>query len=361
MKFNFKKPKPGTGNILVVGQAKTGKTTLLKKIAHHSVLSGTRIVYFDIDKGAFVFSQLIEGKWLDLGDESREGSLAPVKVLTVKRLVEVLITLVEIEKGKISPNEKAELISSVEMVKSLGEKQQTISGLIPYIMNDGLKEIFKNYAGEDVFNAKTDRVNFDSARFLCLECKRVFESEKKSAIIISYLFARISSLADGKPIIIIFDDASLALNNKHTEGKMLTQINNMRKRNVSFIFAIHNISDISNRLKDTLLNHCGTRIYTPNSQLSTNKLIKESYQSMGLSDVQLDLIATGKPRKDYIIQTADGKCQVIDLMIKPGSVSQIVTGGSNINDIKLFEKLSREYGRDRAVKQYLQRKGGLNG
>ncbi len=358
MKFMFGNPEPGIGNILIVGQSKTGKTTLLKKIVLSSVLSRTRIIYFDIDKGAFIFCQLTDGKWIDLGNDSKQGIFAPVKALSDKMLTEFLTTLVEIEKGKITSEEKAALASAIQIVKEMGIEQHTISGLISYVMDEGLKNVLKNLANDGIFGAKEEHLGFDS-NFLCLECKRLFESGKKSATVLSYLFHRIGSLAGGDPIFIIFDDASLALNNEYLEDKLLTQINNMRKRNVSFIFAIHNISDISNRLKDTLLNHCGIRIYTPNNQLSTNSLVRSSYQSMGLSDDQLELIATGKPKKEYTIQTADGKYQIIDLMIQPGSITHAITGGSNINDIKMFERLVAEHCKDKAIKEYLRMKRGM--
>lgn len=363
MIFNFGEPDPGAGNILVVGQSNTGKSTLLKTVASRSIASGAKIIYFDIDKGAFVFSGLVEGKWINLGNDSGNGLYAPVQALTSERLAEFLIILIEIENGRVSPEEKTEIFSSVNNVTMLGKEQQTISGLIPYIMDQGLKTSLQNYSRGGqyaIFDGKEDAVTFESAPLICFECKRLFESGKKSAANLAYLFLRIEELADGHPIIIIFDDASLALRNEYVEDKLLAQINNMRKKNVSFIFAIHNISDISPRLKDTLLNHCGVRIYTPNNQLSTNKHTRESYQAMGLSDAQLDLIASGKPKKEYVIQTADGRCQVIDLMIRPGSITQAITGGSNVNDIKLFEKLTIERGQDKAIKEYLHLKGEKN-
>jgi type IV secretory pathway VirB4 component len=141
-------------------------------------------------------------------------------------------------------------------------------------------------------------------------------------------------------------------------AKLPVWINNLRKRNISFGFAVHQLSDIGQKLKDTLLNHCNSRIYTPNSQVLLNKTIREAYQSLGLSDSQLEILAKSSPRKEYMIQTADGKCQVIDLMIKPKSVSQIITGGSNISYINLMDELLANLSHNEAVKQYLKKKGG---
>lgn len=363
MLFNFKKPTPGTGNTLIVGQSKTGKSTLSKKIALHSVPAGCRVIYFDIGKSAYVTTQLVEGNWIDLENKSGAGIFSPIRTLGKAGVCEWLFTLLENENVQLSPEKKSSVISAVTMVKNQGKKYQTISGLIPYIMDTDVKNALNNYtisSGQfPIFDAKEEAVCFET-NFLCLECKRVFESgTKNSANILSFLFSRIESIADGEPVYIIFDDASLALGNDCVQDRLLTQINNMRKQNVSFVFAVHNISDIGKRLKDSLLNHCGVRVYTPNSQVTTNTFVRESYRSMGLTDSQLSLIATGKPRQEYIVQTADGKCQVIDLMIKPGSIAQIITDGSNINNTQIFKRLLAEHGRPGAIREYLRLKGGL--
>lgn len=364
MKFNFPNFSLGAGNILALGQARTGKSTLLKLIAIHFMIAGGRVLYFDIAKGAYVTTKCVSGTHIDWDNVPGKGRFAPIQTLSVSRACDFLFTLLEIEKILLTPDVKSSVMSAVKTIKTFDKTLQTISGLIPHIMNMEVKEALKQHTISEgqypLFDATTEAINFDT-NWLCIESKHTFESGKKASSCISYCFSRVEEMANGKPLLIIFDDASVAFKSEPVVAKLPVQINNLRKRMVSFAFAIHQLSDIGDELKDTLLNHCNTRLYTPNNQIHSNKTIRESYQSLGLSDCQLDLLAKSTPRKDYMIQSADGKCQLIDLMVNPGSTMQIVTGGSNISDINLFEDLAHKYEHDEAVRLYLQSKGGLNG
>lgn len=360
MKFKFSNFSLGAGNMLLIGQAKTGKSTLLKWIAIHFMRNGGSVLYFDVDKGAFVTTKCVGGTHINLDADAGQGIFAPLQTLSEHSVCEVLFTILEAGNVPRTPEIKFAVQSSVKMVKSLDTKEQTISNLIPFIMNDTIRDALKQHTLAEghnpLFDADTEKLNFDG-NWLCLECKRTFESGKKANSCLSYCFSRIEERACNKPLLIIFDDAAVAFKSEMVVAKLPVQINNLRKRNVSFAFAVHQLTDIGNGLKDTLLNHCGTRIYTPNKQILSNQSLKISYQSLGLSDSQLDLLAAGSTRKEYMIQTAEGKSQIIDLMIAPKSASQIITGGSNIMDIGLMEKFIAGYGHDNAVKLYLKKKG----
>ena len=324
------------------------------------MLSGGNVLYFDIDKGAYVTTKCVGGSHVNLDNVIGQSIFSPIQTLSTGRVSDFLFTLLEIEKVLLTPDVKLAVTTAVKMIKSLDKKLQTISGLIPYIMDSCVKNALKQYTIAEgqypLFDADTEAINFH-AKWLCLESKRAFESGSNTQSCLSYIFPRVEELADGAPLMIIFDDAGVAFKSESVVAKLEVWINNLRKRNISFAFAVHQLSDIGPKHKDTLLNHCSTRLFTPNNQIISNKAIRESYQSLGLSDSQLELLAKSTHRKEYMIQSASEKCQIIDLLVNPGSVSQIITGGSNIADINLFEELTHEYGPDGAVKQYLKTKG----
>jgi len=363
MKYGFANFSLGAGNLLVIGQSKTGKSTLLKWIAIHFMRAGGNVLYFDIDKGAFVTTKCVNGTHVDLDAVTGQALFTPLQTLSEKRAREFVLTLLTMEKVPLTPLVTATVSSAVKMVKSLPETAQTISNLLHFVMDPGAKEALKAYSVSEgyypMFDAPTEAVSFNE-NWLCLECKRTFESNSKAGGCLSYVFSRVEERTDTKPLLVIIDDAAVAFRSEPVVAKLPVWINNLRKKNISFAFAVHQLIDICGDLKDTLLNHCYTRIYTPNSQVLTNKIIRESYQSLGLSDSQLGLLSTGSPRKNFMIQTADGKCQSIDLMIAEKSAAQIVTGGSNIDDIRLMERLIAKNGHHGAIQQYIKEKGGPN-
>jgi type IV secretion system protein TrbE len=362
MKYGFVNFSLGAGNLLVIGQAKTGKSTLLKWIAIHFMRAGGHVLYFDIGKGAFVTTACVGGTHVDLDAASGKALFTPLQ-LSERSACEFILALLAMKKQQLSPAVTATVSSAVKLVKSLPQKEQTVSKLLHFIMDPAAREALKAYSLSEghypMFDAETEAVSF-SEGWLCLECKRTFESNSKAGGCLSYVFSRVEERTCTKPLLVIIDDAAVAFRSEPVVAKLPVWINNLRKSNISFAFAVHQLIDICGDLKDTLLNHCNTRAYTPNSQVHSNKIIRKSYQSLGLSGSQLELLSKGSPRKEYLIQTADGKCQSIDLMIAEKSAAQIVTGGSNIDDIRLMERLIAKNGHHGAIQQYIKEKGGPN-
>jgi type IV secretion system protein TrbE len=361
MRYGFANFSLGAGNLLVLGQAKTGKSTILKWIAIHFMRAGGNVLYFDIDKGAYVTTKCVSGTHVDLDAATGQALFTPLQTLSEKRANEFVLTLLAMERIPLTPFVTATVSSAVKMVKLLPTKEQTISKLLHFIMDPGAKEALRAYSLSEghypMFDAQTEAVSFNE-NWLCLECKRTFESNSKAGGCLSYVFSRVEERTSTEPLLIIIDDAAVAFRSEPVVARLPVWINNLRKKNISFAFAVHQLIDICGDLKDTLLNHCNTRVYTPNNQVLTNRTIRESYQSLGISDNQLELLSKIAPQKEYVIQTADGKCQSIDLMIAQKSTAQIITGGSNIDDIRLMENLMAQNDHSGAIELYIKEKGG---
>ena len=359
MKFNFPMIFGEWLNMLMLGPSGYGKSTFLKHCAIEFMRKGGRIVWFDIYKSCFATTSLVNGSHVNLGNIANEKFFAPLKTLSQHRAIEFLCMLCEIEGINITHEIKSSISDAVQLIKTQSPDQQTLSNFINYVMDHKIKSALHEYTSNGsyaLFDALDDQINL-TGQWTCFEVKELFDNKAMLQVTLLYLLSYIENLSDGIPTIVIIDDAGHVFSSKSFRKWLKTALNNFRKKGISFWFAFHNVTDFDGGIRDTILNACRIKVFTPNSQILINNSIKTAYQSLGLNERQLELLGNATPCKEYMIQDESSNTQLIDLMIQPGSISQTVCGGSGTGSISLMENLIKKHGHDKAIKQYLNKKG----
>ncbi len=345
---------------LILGQNRSGKSVLLKMIFFCSMYSEKRkIIFFDIFNSCKNTTLCLGGNHIDPESDMSMG-FAFLQHLPPEQACVFLCFLLEHEGIHVTHDVKSAILSAVHMLKALDTAQHTLTNLIPFVQDvqaqNALSQYTRDHGYTAIFDAEHDVLDL-SIDLTCIESKYLFESDI-GPLILLYIFLRIESAVKKHHFAIIFDDASLALSSPFVVKKLHTWINNLKKHNVFMIFALHQLSDITPELKEVLLNHTSTKILTPNPLADSNEVVEKSYMSLGLTSKQIHALSIARVQRDYMILTAHGDCQIIDLMIEPNSVSQAILGGSNIDDINLMQELIDRHGSKEAIRQYLTLKTG---
>ena len=94
----------------------------------------------------------------------------------------------------------------------------------------------------------------------------------------------------------------------------------LRKKNVSVVFATQSLADIQRSIiAPALIESCPSRIFLPSPQ-ATEPQLKTVYEGFGLNDRQIELIARAQPKREYYYQSRVGN-RLFDLGLGPISLA----------------------------------------
>src|SRR6266851_9666514 len=81
----------------------------------------------------------------------------------------------------------------------------------------------------------------------------------------TYLFHRIDQRLDGRPTLIVLDEAWIMLTNSVFGAKVEEWLRTLRKKNAAVVLATQSLAEIANSPhRDVILESCPTKLYLPN-------------------------------------------------------------------------------------------------
>ena len=165
--------------------------------------------------------------------------------------------------------------------------------------------------------------------------------------VLTYLFHRIEQRLDGRPTLIIIDEAWVVLANATFGAKLEEWLRTLRKKNAAVVLATQSLSEIANSpYRDVILESCPTKLYLPNAE-ARNPQTRELYRKFGLSDRQIDIIAEAAPKRDYYYALAAGAAA---LPVRAG------TGGAGLHRRRFEGGRACGAADDRRVRRTLARR-----
>lgn len=326
------------GHTLVLGPTGAGKSVLLGLMAaSFCKYKGSRIIAFDKNRSLQSLTHAVGGNFFVLGSEGR--ALAPmsgIKTLGITWAANWICKMVELNNTQITPDLKKEITDAVFHLSDL--EKPTLNELHGLIQNKEVRNIIAEYfsgSQSGYFDAKED--NIEWAQWTVFETDDLFNANKTTALLtLDYLFERISKGLDGRPTLLLLDEAWAYLNNDLFSAKINEWLKEFRKANASVVIASQSITDaVNSPIVSTLLESCFTKIYLPNEAAATNE-IREQYVSLGLNSAQINTIAAGQKKRDYFVIKPEGQ-RIIDLMLDEGQLA--ILGRTSIEDSKIAEKM----------------------
>ena len=333
------------GHTLVVGPTGAGKSVLLSLMAMQwRRYEGAQVFIFDKGRSARAATLAMNGAHVDLGGSERPD-LQPLKDVDQESAASFaadwLIGLAAREGLQVTPEHKAAIWEALQSLASAPQDERTLTGLCLLLQDDEVRSALQPYTLEGPHGRLLDGDRDTLAlKDVCyFEMETLMANPAAAEAVLTYLFHRLEARFDGKPTLLILDEAWLFLDDPVFAARIREWLKTLRKKNVAVVFATQSLADISNAsITPALIESCPTRIFLPNDRAQEPQSAKV-YQSFGLNERQIELIAQSTPKQDYYYQSPLG-CRVFELGLGP--IALAFCGASDPEAQKLIDRTVAE-------------------
>lgn len=337
------------GHSLIVGPTGAGKSVLLSLIAaQFRRYADAQVFVFDKGNSAKAITAAFGGDHYPLGSsEASDLSFQPLARINDPSeqswAQEWLCSLLAHEGVKISPDVKEAVWSALGSLKSAPVQERTLTGLAMLLQSNALKQALQPYtlagAHGDLLDA--DEETLARSDWQCFEMEALMHQKAMVLPVLTYLFHRLEARFDGKPTLLVLDEAWVFLDDPLFAGRIREWLKVLRKKNVSVIFATQSLSDIAgSAIAPALIESCPSRIFLPNDR-ALEPQQHETYAAFGLNARQIQIIAQAAPKQDYYFQSRAGN-RLFDLSLGP--IALAFCASSSKADLRLMDEILEGHG-----------------
>ena len=314
---------------LILGPTGAGKSVLVNLLAHQ-FLRYPEAQVLAIDKGFSLFAATLaaRGYHYALSPEPGEAEalrFAPVAGLETPRdrlsasaWLQELLTLQGLT---VTPEVVSQVNRGLELLAQAPSR--TLSTFASKVQSSKVREALAPYIRSGPLAHLFDGAE-DPLRGGCLhvfEMEEVVSLQAKAVVpLILHLFAQIERRLDGRPTLILVEEALQYLGETLWSKRFGTWLYQLRKANAGVVFVGQSLAAfLSSTLRDAVLESCPTRIFLPNAH-AQEPSAAESYRAFGLGERQIELLARATPRRDYYCDTPSG-ARLFQLGLSPGALA----------------------------------------
>jgi type IV secretion system protein TrbE len=313
------------GHMLIVGPTGAGKSVLLALLAlQFRRYPNAQIFMFDKGFSARAAVLAMGGAHHALGggesadgDDTERLAFQPLRHIdrdeTRGWAIHWLAGLLAHEKVTVTPEVKEALWSALISLAYAPADERTLTGLSLLLQSNALKSALLPYTLEGPFGRLLDAVeDADQAASLSTSSVQCFETEALMATpsvvapVLTYLFHALEKRFDGRPTLLILDEAWLFLDNPLFAARIREWLKVLRKKNVGVVFATQSLADVAgSSIAPAIIESCPQRIFLPNDR-AIEPQSRAAYDAFGLNARQIELIARATPKRQYYLQSARG-------------------------------------------------------
>jgi type IV secretion/conjugal transfer VirB4 family ATPase len=344
------------GHSLIVGPTGAGKSVFLSVLAlQFRRYPDSQLIIFDKGRSARATTLALGGAWYELG---AKGGLSFQPLRNVdddgSRLwaLDWLCGVLAHERVAITPEVKETMWSALKSLGSAPVAQRTMTGLVALLARDALRQALAPYTLEGPYgrflDADADRLS--GADVVTFEMEELMALPGLVAPVLTYLFHALEARFDGRPTLLVLDEAWLFLDDPLFASRIREWLKTLRKKNVAVIFATQSLTDIADsQIAPAIIESCPTRIFLPNPR-ALEPSQSETYRRFGLNDTQVRLIAEAFPKRDYYLQSRAGN-RLFELGLGPIALAFAAT--SSPEDQRLIEMVLAKFGPREFAERYL--------
>jgi type IV secretion system protein VirB4 len=348
------------GHMLIVGPTGAGKSVLLSLIAmQFRRYAGSQVYIFDKGNSARAAVLAMGGEHHALGSD---GSLAfqPLRNIddpaTRSWAAEWIGALLAHEKLTVTPEVKEAVWSALTNLASAPAAERTLTGLTVLLQSNPIKAALQPYTLDGPFgrllDAADDRLALSDVQ--CFETEELMHQAGVVLPVLTYLFHRLEERFDGRPTLLILDEAWVFLDNPLFAARIREWLKVLRKKNVSVIFATQSLADIADSsIAPAIIESCPQRIFLPNDR-AVEPQARAAYERFGLNERQIELIARATPKRHYYLQSRRGN-RLFELGLGP--IALALCGASDTEAQTLIDSLLAEHGRQDFTARFLKARG----
>lgn len=348
------------GHMLIVGPTGAGKSVLLALLAlQFRRYAGSQVTIFDKGLSARAAVLAMGGEHHALGDND---ALAFQPLRTIDDdgerawAAEWIAALFAHERVEVTPQVKEVLWSALTSLASAPPEERTLTGLLLLLQSNALKSALMPYTLEGPFgrllDAAEDRLALSDVQ--CFETEALMNMGSAMPPVLTYLFHRLEERFDGRPTLLILDEAWVYLDNPLFAQRIREWLKVLRKKNVSVVFATQSLADIADSsIAPAIIESCPQRLLLANDR-AIEPQARTAYERFGLNERQIELVARATPKRHYYLQSRRGN-RLFELALGP--VALAFCGASDPETQSLIDRLLADHGPEDFAGAFLEARG----
>jgi type IV secretion system protein VirB4 len=335
--FRLNLHRGDVGHTLIVGPTGSGKSTLVALLqAQFFRYPDAQVFAFDKGYSSLALALATGASHYDVAGDGAEGaggqSLAfyplahidePQELLWALSWVEQLLVLQGLS---LLPEERSLVQKALENLALSPERTLTL--LLAKIQSNRLRTALRPYtllgpyAG--LFDGESDALR--TSRYTVFEMSNLMGIDSKAVIpLLLYLFRRIEKRLDGRPTLIVLEEAWTFLAHSLFAERIAAWLRELRKLNAAVVFVTQSLADLhQSPLRQVLYESCPTKILLANPE-ATTEATAAFYTAIGCNERMLGVLAEATPKRHYYIFTPDGR-RLIDLNLGPVALAFLGAG-----------------------------------
>jgi type IV secretion/conjugal transfer VirB4 family ATPase len=353
------------GHMLIVGPTGAGKSVLLALLAlQFRRYAGAQIHIFDKGFSARAAVLACGGAHhaLGLGGEAEGQAIAFQPLRHIDRAderawaAEWIGALLAHERVLVTPEVKEAVWSALANLASAPVGERTLTGLSLLLQSAPLRAALAPYTLDGPYGRLLDAAEDDLtfADVQCFETEALMGHDGVVAPVLTYLFHRLEERFDGRPTLLILDEAWVFLDHPLFAARIREWLKVLRKRNVSVIFATQSLADIADSpIAPAIVESCPQRILLPNDR-AIEPQAQAAYIRFGLNARQIELVSRATPKRQYYLQSARGN-RLFELGLGP--VALALCGASDPESQKRIDTILAEHGAEAFAAHWLRGAG----
>jgi type IV secretion system protein VirB4 len=338
------------GHMMVVGPTGAGKSVLLALIAlQFRRYAQAQVYIFDKGLSARAATLAMGGAHHALGaGEDDALAFQPLRHIdqTVERgwAADWIAALLEHERVAITPEVKDAIWSALGNLASAPPEQRTLTGLALLLQSNALRLALAAYTLDGPHGRLLDAAEQHLALgdVQCFETEALLNQPGVVAPVLTYLFHRLEQRFDGRPTLLVLDEAWIFLDHPLFAARIREWLKTLRKKNVAVLFATQSLADVAqSSIAPAIIESCPQRILLPNDR-AIEPQARAAYECFGLNDRQIELVARATPKRHYYLQSARGN-RLFELGLGP--IALALCGASDPASQQRIDAILSEHGR----------------
>ncbi|GGE05959.1 conjugal transfer protein TrbE [Tsuneonella deserti] len=352
------------GHMLVVGPTGAGKSVLLALIALQFRRYRDAQLYI-FDKGFSARAAVLAmggahhalGLGADAGEALAFQPLRGIDDLAERSwAAEWIATLLAHERVTVTPEVKEAVWSALASLASAPVEERTLTGLALLLQSSALRTALAAYTLEGPYGRLLDAAEqrLALADVQCFETEGLMGQASVVAPVLTYLFHRLEERFDGRPTLLVLDEAWIFLDHPLFAARIREWLKTLRKKNVAVLFATQSLADIADSsIAPAIIESCPQRIFLPNDR-AIEPQSRAAYERFGLNERQIGLVSRATPKRHYYLQSARGN-RLFELGLGP--VGLALCGASDPATQALIDRMLDEGGADDFAARFLAAAG----
>jgi type IV secretion/conjugal transfer VirB4 family ATPase len=349
--FRFNLHCGDIGHTVMVGPPGSGKSTFLGFIVAQ-FFRYPRAQVFAFDKGYSlqVLTQACGGEFYDLGGEKQSLSFYPLATLAEDGdiawgcgWIEKLCALSGL---RVSPTQKNSIADGIKLLRNA--ESSTLTDFVATVQDKDVRASLEPYTlgGPLGRLLDADKDGLRESRLMVFEMENLMKygdgSSKATVAVLLYLFRRIQKKLDGRPTLIVLDEAWVYLRDELFREYLRDWLKTLRKLNAVVVLATQNLSDIFNSgICDVVMEACPTKVLLANSEAATAQS-RRLYEAAGLNEREIQILQCAVPKRQYYVVSPEGR-RLIELGL--GQVGLSFVGVNGPEERKKVEDLAVSFPR----------------